>query len=754
MVKAKSTEHHAATIERQPLRLFTEKAYLDYSMYVILDRALPHIGDGLKPVQRRIVYAMSELGLTALAKYKKSARTVGDVLGKFHPHGESACYEAMVLMAQSFSYRYPLIDGQGNWGSQDDPKSFAAMRYTESRLTQYAQALLTELEAGTVDWIANFDATLEEPQLLPARLPNILLNGASGIAVGMATDIPPHNLKEVISACIRLLDDPKATLSDLFDHIHGPDFPTSAEIITPATEIKKIYREGKGSIQARAIYKEEKGQLIITALPYQVSGAKIIEQIAEQIREKKLPLIEDLRDESDHLNPTRLVIVPRSNRVDNKALMDHLFATTDLERSYRINLNMIGLDGRPQVKNLLTILQEWLEYRQQTVRKRLEFRLNKILQRLHLLEGFLIVYLHIDEVIQIIRQHEDPKSQLRKRFKLSNEQAEAILEIRLRQLAKLEEIKLRSEQASLTTERDELEKILASKTQLKLLIRKELQEDAKTYGDKRHSPLVIRSSAQAFQKTEIIPSEPMTVILSTRGWVRAAKGHDFDVSGLNFKAGDSLKIAVPGRTNQLVAFIDSTGRSYSTPIHTLPSARSSGEPLTSRFNPLPGASFETLITGNPEQSILIASDAGYGFITQLSELYSKNRNGKTLLNLPLQSHVLQAQVIDNLETSQIAVATNIGYLLIIAASELPILPRGKGKKIIQIATKKVQKREEYVVSIAVLASKNATLTIISGKRQVTLKASDLVHYQGKRGQRGHKLPRGLQKLDRLTVHSS
>ena len=749
MAKTKTTE--LSITEHQPLRVFTEKAYLDYSMYVILDRALPHIGDGLKPVQRRIVYAMSELGLTAVAKYKKSARTVGDVLGKFHPHSDVACYEAMVLMAQSFSYRYPLIDGQGNWGSQDDPKSFAAMRYTESRLTQYAQALLSELADGTVDWVPNFDATLEEPHLLPARLPNILLNGAAGIAVGMATDIPPHNLREIVSACIRLLDDPKTTLNDLFDHIQGPDFPTAAEIITPTDEIRKIYQQGQGAVRARAVYKEENGQLIITALPYQVSGAKIIEQIAEQIREKKLSLIEDLRDESDHENPTRLVITPRSNRVDTEALMGHLFVSTDLERSYRINLNMIGLDGRPRVKNLLSILKEWLDYRQQTVRKRLEFRLDKILNRLHLLEGFLIVYLHIDEVIKIIRQHDDPKAQLIKRFKLSELQADAILEIRLRQLAKLEEIKLRTEQKNLAAERDELEKILASNAKLKRLIRDELQKDAKLYGDERRSKLVQRSAAQAIQKTEIIPSEPITVILSTRGWIRAAKGHDFDVSGLNFKAGDSFKMAIPGRNNQLVAFIDSTGRSYSTPIHTLPSARSSGEPLTSRFNPAPGASFQAMMTGNPEQSILIASDAGYGFITQISELYSKNRNGKNLLKLPPQSQVLQPRGIDNLEENYIAIATNSGYLLIIAAKELPILPRGKGNKIIQIPTEKLEQREEFVIDIAVLPTKNSSLDIIAGKRQVTLKASDLAHYRGKRGQRGHKLPRGLQKLDRLAV---
>lgn len=751
MAKPKTVASPAA-IEHQPLRLFTERAYLDYSMYVILDRALPHLGDGLKPVQRRIIYAMSELGLSALAKYKKSARTVGDVLGKFHPHGESACYEAMVLMAQSFSYRYPLIDGQGNWGSQDDPKSFAAMRYTESRLTQYAQALLTELTDGTVDWTPNFDATLEEPRLLPARLPNILLNGATGIAVGMATDIPPHNLKEVVNACIRLLDEPKTTLAELYEHIQAPDFPTAAEIITSAAEIRKIYQEGQGAIRARAVYKEEKGQLIITALPYQISGAKIIQQIAEQIREKKLPLIEDLRDESDHENPTRLVIIPRSSRVDTNALMDHLFATTDLECSYRINLNMIGLDGRPHVKNLLTILQEWLEYRQHTVRRRLSFRLDKVLNRLHLLEGFLCVYLHIDDVIKIIRQHDDPKVHLIKRFKLSDKQAEAILEIRLRQLAKLEEIKIRSEQKSLTTERDELQKILSSNAQLKRLIRSELQKDAEIYGDERRSPLVTRHAAQALQKEEIIPAEPMTVILSTRGWIRAAKGHDFDVSGLSFKAGDSFKAALQSRSNQLIAFIDSTGRSYSTSIHTLPSARGAGEPLTSRFNLPPGASFEAMISGNPEQSILVASDSGYGFITQLAELYTKNRNGKAIIKLTPQSRVLQPHLIAKLENTHIAIATQSGYLLIIAADELPILAKGKGNKLIQIPPTKATKREEYVIDTAVLPTKNSTLTILCGKKQMTLKASDLEHYKGKRGQRGLKLPRGLQKLDRLIAY--
>jgi len=750
MAKSKSPPQHS-TIEHQALRLFTEKAYLDYSMYVILDRALPHIGDGLKPVQRRIIYAMSELGLTALAKYKKSARTVGDVLGKFHPHGDNACYEAMVLMAQAFSYRYPLIDGQGNWGSQDDPKSFAAMRYTESRLTRYAHALLTELSDGTVDWLPNFDATLEEPKLLPARLPNILLNGGSGIAVGMATDIPSHNLIEVVNGCIRLLDEPNTTLAELCELVIGPDFPSAAEIITPRAEISHIYQQGQGAIRARAVYTEEKNQIVITDLPYQVSGAKIIEQIAEQIRDKKLPLVEDLRDESDHENPTRLVIVPRSNRVDNDTLMTHLFATTDLERSYRINLNMIGLDGRPRVKNLLVILQEWLEYRQATVRKRLEFHLNKILHRLHLLEGFLIVYLHIDAVIKMIRQYDDPKIQLIKRFKLSATQADAILEIRLRQLAKLEEIKLQTEQENLIAERDKIQKILSSKAQLKRLIRSELQEDAKLYGDKRKSPLVERNAAQAMQKTEIIPSEPMTVILSTRGWIRAAKGHDFDVSGLNFKAGDSLKATLLGRSNQSLALIDSTGRSYSTSIHTLPSARSSGEPLTSRFNPPTGANFEGMITGNPEQFVLVSADAGYGFITQLSELYSKNRNGKALLKLSPHAQVLPLLSVDQIDSNYIALATNTGYLLIISAQELPILARGKGNKMMQISPKKLEQREEFINKIAILPSKNSKLRLVSGKKQFILKGSDLANYIGKRGQRGHKLPRGLQKLDTLTI---
>lgn len=736
--------------ESQPLRLFTEKAYLDYSMYVILDRALPHIADGLKPVQRRIVYAMSELGLNATAKYKKSARTVGDVLGKFHPHGDSACYEAMVLMAQSFSYRYPLVDGQGNWGSPDDPKSFAAMRYTESRLAPYAETLLSELAHGTVEWVPNFDGTLDEPKLLPARLPNLLLNGATGIAVGMATDIPPHNLREVASACIRMLDEPKTTVEQLCEHIQGPDFPTQAEIITPRREILDMYKTGNGSIRMRAIYIKEDDEIVITALPHQVSGAKILEQIAAQMREKKLPMVVDLRDESDHENPTRLVIVPRSNRIDIEGLMAHLFATTDLERTYRVNLNMIGLDGRPRVKNLAEIIKEWLEYRTETVRKRLQFRLEKVLARLHILDGLLIAFLNIDEVIHIIRTEDEPKQKLVAHFKLTETQAEAILELRLRHLAKLEEMKIRGEQNELANERDELEKILGSNTKLKNLVRKELTADAEKYGDKRKSPIVERAAAQALQETDVMPTEPMTIVLSTMGWIRAAKGHEIDANTLSYKAGDSLKIAAPGKSNQQAVFIDSTGRTYSSFVHTLPSARGQGEPLTGRFNPPSGATFEGAVVGESEQLILLASDAGYGFVTKLEELYCKNKSGKAVLKLPNHSRVLTPRLVSNVETNFIAAVTNTGNLLIIPAKDLPILPKGKGNKIINIPSSKLAKREEYVVDVAVL-NKDNELILFSGKRSFTLKPSDLKHYIGERAQRGSKLPRGFQKVEKIAA---
>jgi topoisomerase-4 subunit A len=731
--------------ESQPLHRFTEKAYLDYSMYVILDRALPHIGDGLKPVQRRIVYAMSELGLKATAKYKKSARTVGDVLGKFHPHGDSACYEAMVLMAQEFSYRYPLVDGQGNWGSPDDPKSFAAMRYTESRLSPYADVLLAELEQGTVDWVANFDGTLDEPSTLPARLPNVLLNGGTGIAVGMSTDIPPHNLREVANACIHLLDDPNASLETICHYIQGPDFPTRAEIITPRREIMELYAKGTGSLRMRAVYQQEDGDIIVTALPYQVSGAKILEQIAAQMQAKKLPLVADLRDESDHENPTRLVIVPRSNRIDIDALMAHLFATTDLERSYRINLNMIGLDGRPKVKGLLVVLQEWLTYRLTTVTRRLNYRLEKVLARLHILDGLLIAYLNIDEVIAIIRQEDKPKPVLMARFNLSDEQAEAILELKLRYLARLEEQRIRAEQNELAKERDNLQKTLGSPKLLKQLVRKEILADMDKYGDNRKSPIVERQEAKALSQTEVIASEPVTVVLSSKGWIRAAKGHDVDGTALSYRAGDSFFVAAQGRTTQPAIFMDATGRSYTLPAHSLPSARGQGEPLTGRLNPPPGTNFVSVIMGEPEELWLLASDAGYGFIVKLEELFTKNRSGKAILRLPAGSQVLTPRRIFNTANQQIALLTNDGRLLIFPVNDLPQLPRGKGNKMIAIPSSKVAKREEYVTDIKIIEPQ-VELGLISGKRKLTLKPNDLVNYTGARAKRGNKLPRGFQQL--------
>jgi topoisomerase-4 subunit A len=747
---AKDNDQSLEGIEQMPLGEFTEKAYLDYSMYVILDRALPHIGDGLKPVQRRIVYAMSELGLSATAKFKKSARTVGDVLGKFHPHGDSACYEAMVLMAQAFSYRYPLIDGQGNWGSADDPKSFAAMRYTEARMTAYSQLLLSELGQGTVDWQPNFDGTLKEPVVLPARLPNLLLNGTSGIAVGMATDIPPHNLREVARACVRLLEKPKSTVGELCKLIPGPDFPTEAEIITPRKELQAIYECGNGTFRMRARYEQDRGDIVITALPHQVSGARILEQIAQQMQAKKLPMVEDLRDESDHENPTRLVIVPRSNRVDVERLMSHLFASTDLERSYRVNLNVIGLDGRPQVKDLRVLLKEWLEFRTETVRRRLQYRLDQVNERLHILEGLMIAYLNIDEVIAIIRHEEDPKAELMKRFKLTETQAEAILNLRLRHLAKLEEIKIRGEQKELEDERKKLEQTLGSKQRLRTLIRKEIEADAEQYGDDRRSPMVERQAAEALDETELTPSEPITVVLSEKGWVRAAKGHEIDAAGLSFKAGDHFLAAARLRSNQPVMFLDSAGRSYALPAHTLPSARGQGEPLTGRLTPPKGASFRAALGGDGEQWYLVASDAGYGFLVQLKELYAKNKAGKALLSLPKGAKVLQPAVITDRDSDRVAAITNEGRMLVFPISELPALSRGKGNKIIGIPSKRVASREEFVVAIASIPQ-GGSLTAYSGKRHITLKGSDLDHYQGERGRRGGKLPRGFQKVDGVEV---
>ncbi|MGQ3889122.1 DNA topoisomerase IV subunit A [Legionella sp. CNM-1927-20] len=742
-----------SNVEQKSLTEFTEKAYLDYSMYVILDRALPHIADGLKPVQRRIVYAMSELGLKATAKHKKSARTVGDVLGKFHPHGDTACYEAMVLMAQPFSYRYPFVDGQGNWGSPDDPKSFAAMRYTEAKLSGYADLLLSELQQGTVDWVDNFDGTLSEPSLLPARLPNVLLNGATGIAVGMSADILPHNLTEVANACAYLLDHPNASLDKICKHIKAPDFPTNAEIITPTAQIRAMYETGMGSIKMRAVYKVERHQVVITALPYQVSGAKVIEQIAAQMQQKKLPLVEDLRDESDHEHPTRLVIIPKSNRVDIDSLMLHLFATTDLERSYRVNFNMIGLDGKPKVKNLLTILTEWLSFRLTTVERRLRYRLNKILDRIHVLEGLLIAFLNIDEVIAIIREDENPKQGLMKRFQLSERQAEAILEIKLRHLAKLEEIKLKGELDELSEERDSIQAILESESALKQLVKNEIIADRNKYGDKRKSPLVERSEAQALKETDIIPNEPVTIILSEKGWIRAAKGHDVNGQDLSYKANDSFKAQTNARSNQQIVFFDSTGKVYTLPAHVLPSARGQGEPLTGKLNPANGATFEAVVAGDPEDYFLIASDAGYGFIAQLNDLYVKNRNGKVCLKLTDNSLVLTPRLINQQEAANVACVTNVGRLLVFSAEELPLLNKGKGVKLINIPSAKSSQREEYLIDVQVLSNKDL-LTVYAGKRHYTLKPADLEHYRGERGRRGNCLPRGLQNVTALRVTKS
>ena len=739
-------------VERRSLADFTEQAYLNYSMYVIMDRALPHIGDGLKPVQRRIVYAMSELGLDADAKHKKSARTVGDVLGKYHPHGDSACYEAMVLMAQPFSYRYPLVDGQGNWGAPDDPKSFAAMRYTEARLSRYSEVLLSELGQGTVDWVPNFDGTLNEPAVLPARLPNLLLNGTTGIAVGMATDIPPHNLREIAAACVRLLDDPIAGIPELLEHVPGPDFPTEAEIVTPRADLRKIYETGRGSVRMRAVYRREDGDVVITALPHQVSGSKVLEQIAAQMQAKKLPMVADLRDESDHENPTRIVIVPRSNRIDADELMQHLFATTDLESSYRVNLNVIGLDGKPQVKDLRQILQEWLIYRIGTVRRRLQFRLDKVNRRLHLLDGLLVAFLNLDEVIHIIRTEEHPKQALMARFELSEEQADYILETRLRQLARLEEMKIRGEQAELLKEQKRLQTLLGSDKKLRNLVRDELIKDAETYGDARRSPIVERAEAKALSETELMPTEPVTVVLSEKGWVRQAKGHDVDPTGLSYKAGDGFKAAALGRSNQFAVFIDSTGRSYSVAAHSLPSARGQGEPLTGRLTPPPGASFECLLLPDDSGLYVMASDAGYGFVVKGEDLQAKNKAGKALISLPNGAKVLPPKPVASLEDTSIAVVTNEGRLLVFAISELPQLAKGKGNKLISIPGERVAKREEYVVDLAVVPA-GASLTLQAGKRPYTLKGSDLEHYRAERGRRGNKLPRGFQRVDSLQVET-
>jgi len=738
--------------ESRSLSSYAEQAYLDYSMYVILDRALPHIGDGLKPVQRRIVYAMSELGLKASAKYKKSARTVGDVIGKFHPHGDSAAYEAMVLMAQPFSYRYPLVDGQGNWGSPDDPKSFAAMRYTESKLSKYADVLLSELGQGTANWRPNFDATMDEPEILPARVPNVLLNGTTGIAVGMATDIPPHNLNEVVNACLHLLDHPKATVPELMAYIAAPDFPTDAEIITSQSDILNTYETGRGSVKMRAIWTKEDGDVIVTALPFQSSGSKILEQIAAQMRNKKLPMVEDLRDESDHENPTRLVITPRSNRVDISALMDHLFATTDLERSYRINMNIIGIDGRPAVMNLRRILKDWLSFRIDVTRRRLDYRLQKVEKRLHLLDGLLIAFLNIDEVILIIRTEDEPKPALIARFDLSDTQAEYILDTKLRQLARLEEVKIRAEQDELAREKAELELLLGSDARLKTLVKKELKATAEEFGDKRRSPLNERGEAQAFNEKDLMTAEPITAVLSDKGWLRAAKGHEIDPGSLSYKSGDKFLSAAKGKSNQNVFLQDTTGRYYALPGHTLPSARGQGEPATGRLKIAPGALFTDVVMGADEQKILLGTDAGYGFIGTIGDLFTKNKAGKAVVSIPKGGRILSPKMLSD-QNALIAAVSNEGRMLVFPVTELPQLARGKGNKIINIPGSRLQSREEYVIDFGIIPV-GGSLVVHSGKRYLVMKEKDLEHYRGERGRRGHKLPRGFQKVDKLDVEAN
>lgn len=739
-------------VEQISLKSYTEKAYLDYSMYVILDRALPNIADGLKPVQRRIVYAMSELGLKAAAKYKKSARTVGDVIGKFHPHGDSSVYEAMVLMAQDFSYRYPLVDGQGNWGSSDDPKSFAAMRYTESKLSPFSELLLSELGQGTVEWQPNFDGTLDEPQVMPSKVPTVLLNGTTGIAVGMATDIPPHNMREVVNACIHLLEQPKATLDDLGEYIKGPDYPTEAEIITPLDDIQALYKTGKGSIRMRAVWQKEGTDVVVTALPHQVSGSKVLEQIAQQIHAKKLPMVADLRDESDHENPTRLVIIPRSNRVDIEPMMNHLFASTDLERTYRVNLNMIGIDGRPEVKPLDKILKEWLQFRTETTKRRLQHRLEKVEERLMRLAALMIVYLNVDEVIRIIREEEHPKPVLIQRFDLVEMQAEYIMETKLRQLARLEEIKIRSEEEALEKEKEELEKIIGSTRRLKTLVRKELLDAAEQFGDHRRSPIVAREDAKAFSEEDLMTTELVTVVLSVKGWIRAAKGHEMDPGSLNYKSGDGFHLAAKGKSNQSAVILDSGGKAYTVTAHSLPSARGQGEPLTGRINSPSGASFEGLMMGAADDLYLLASDAGYGFVVKASDLQTKNKAGKAALTVPKGGRVIQPARVGSTSTEEafVIAVSNEGRMLLFPLTDLPIMGRGKGNKIIGIPTSRLQAREEFMVSVNIIRNKD-TLRVYAGKRHVNMKFSELDHYIGERGRRGHKLPRGFQKVDSVEV---
>ena len=742
---------NAEELERQQLNTFTEQAYLDYAMYVVLDRALPHIGDGLKPVQRRIIYAMSELSLNATAKHKKSARTIGDVLGKFHPHGETACYEAMVLMAQHFSYRYPLVDGQGNWGSADDPKSFAAMRYTEAKLSRFAEMLLKELSQGTVEWVGNFDGTLKEPRVLPARLPHVLLNGTRGIAVGMVTDIPPHNLKEVANACIQLLDNPKSTLKDIMKHIQGPDFPTEAEIITAKSDMLAMYKTGNGSIRVRSVYIQEKDDIVVTALPNMVSGAKVLEQISQQMQNKRLPLIADLRDESDHKNPTRLVIVPRSKLVKAEILMRHLFATTELERTYRVNINVIGLDGRPKVKGLLKLLQEWLDFRIQTVIKRLSCRLDEVNNKLHILDGYLIIFFKINEIILIIRENNNAKKVLIKRFKLSERQAEAILEIKLRHLAKFEEVKVQDDRNELSKEKKTLRTTLGSIHKLKTIIKKEIMEDLELYGDDRLSTIVERAEAIAMPKFVLFPPDLVTIILSKKGWVRSGKGHELDPESLNYRPGDEYKAHALGCNNQEIVFMNSYGRAYTLGAYTLPSARGYGVPLISRVVPEVGAIFEFVLIGKSDQQFLMISSAGYGFLICFKSLIGKKRKGKVIINLQKGASLLMPKLVScDKNNGKIAIASSDGRLLVLKLDVIPELLKGKGKKIFDIKNQEFIQKTSVIVAVALLSGKT-TLQVLSGKRKISISPKNIEYYFGEVGQRGKKLPKGFQCVKDLRV---
>jgi topoisomerase IV subunit A len=735
-----SLAHHAT--ENRSVAEFTEQAYLNYAMYVIMDRALPHISDGLKPVQRRIVYAMSELGLKNSGKPKKSARTVGDVLGKYHPHGDSACYEAMVLMAQPFSYRYPFVEGQGNWGSPDDPKSFAAMRYTEAKLSLYSEVLLSELGQGTCDWQDNFDGSLKEPVHLPARVPNILMNGTTGIAVGMATDIPPHNLREVVKGTIALIRNPNLTDEKVAEYIPAPDLPTKAEIITAPDELLKVQTTGRGSYRMRAVYKIEKNEIVISDLPYQVSGSKIITQIADQMQAKKLPLVTDVRDESDHKNPTRIVIVLRSNRIDAEAVMSHLFATTDLESSYRVNMNMIGADGRPQVKSIRRILLEWIEIRKTTVTRRLQYHLNKIEKRLHILVGLIVAYLNIDEVIQIIREEDQPKPVLMMRFNIDEVQAEAILELKLRHLAKLEEMEMRREQEELEARAAIIREQLANPESLKSLIIDELKDDAKKFGDDRRSPIVQRAEATAINEQDMLPADPVTVVLSEAGWIRSAKGHEVDVENLNYRASDKYLSHAQGKSNQRVYVIDEAGRSYALAINSLPSARGMGEPLSSKLSPASGIGFKQVFIADDETGIIVASNKGYGFRTQAKQLDTNAKAGKSFLNLA--DGALPLDLLSINSGTHLAVLSSAGRLLVIDLEELPSLNKGKGNKMIQLDTK------DQILSMTVL-SLDEIIQVLAGQQQLKLKGDDLQKYIGKRGTKGQLLPRGYQKANKLFV---